>query len=112
MVSGNREASPEEFAAATRGAQVVALAGIGNPGRFFDHLAALGIAARRMAFPDHHAYQPAELRLPGTDLIVMTEKDAVKCGAFADARMWFLRVEAILPPEFDEFLLSRIAPKS
>ena len=38
----------------------------------------------------------------------MTEKDAVKCAAFADARMWFLRVEAILPPEFAEFLLARL----
>ncbi len=108
MVSGNREATVEEFAAAARGVQVVAIAGIGNPGRFFDHLAALGIVTRRIAFPDHHAYQPAELRLPGADLVVMTEKDAVKCGAFADSRMWFLRVEAMLPPEFDDFLLARI----
>jgi tetraacyldisaccharide 4'-kinase len=39
----------------------------------------------------------------------MTEKDAVKCAAFADTRMWFMRVEAILPPEFDEFLLTRLS---
>ncbi|HEX7465794.1 MAG TPA: tetraacyldisaccharide 4'-kinase [Usitatibacter sp.] len=39
----------------------------------------------------------------------MTEKDAVKCAAFADSRMWYLRVDAILPPEFDDFLLTRIA---
>ncbi len=39
----------------------------------------------------------------------MTEKDAVKCAAFADARMWYMRVDAILPPEFDDFLLTRIA---
>ena len=109
-VAGNREATVEEFASAARGQRVVAVAGIGNPDRFFEHLARLGVAARRMAFPDHHAFQPAELRLPDAQLIVMTEKDAVKCGAFADPRMWFLRVEAILPPEFDQFLLSRIAP--
>ena len=41
----------------------------------------------------------------------MTEKDAVKCAAFADARMWFLRVEAALPPEFDAFLLERLAAR-
>ena len=111
-VAGNREASVEEFVMHARGLRIVAVAGIGNPGRFFDHLASLGIAARRLAFPDHHAYQPNELRLPDADLIVMTEKDAVKCGAFADARMWFLRVEAMMPPEFDEFLLSRLAPKA
>ena len=110
-LASNRQATVEEFALLARGRSVVALAGIGNPQRFFDHLDRLGIAARRMAFPDHHAYQPAELRLPGAELVVMTEKDAVKCAAFADARMWHLHVEAILPPDFDEFLLTRIAPR-
>ena len=42
----------------------------------------------------------------------MTEKDAVKCAAFADARMWFMRVDALLPPEFEEFLLARLARAS
>jgi tetraacyldisaccharide 4'-kinase len=71
-------------------------------------LARLGVRAHSHAFPDHHAYQPAELKQPGAEVIVMTEKDAVKCAAFADARMWYLRVEAILPPDFDDFLVSRI----
>ncbi|HEY4999754.1 MAG TPA: tetraacyldisaccharide 4'-kinase, partial [Usitatibacter sp.] len=105
----NEELSPQEFAIAARGRSVVAIAGIGNPARFFDHLASLGVAAKRIAFPDHHAYQPQELKLPGAEVIVMTEKDAVKCGAFADSRMWFMRVDAILPPEFDDFLVARIA---
>ena len=39
----------------------------------------------------------------------MTEKDAVKCGAFADARMWLMRVEAELPDAFADFLLTRLA---
>jgi tetraacyldisaccharide 4'-kinase len=111
-VTGNRDAGVEEFALHARGMRVVAVAGIGNPARFFDHLARLGIVARRLAFPDHHAFQAGELRLPDAELVVMTEKDAVKCSAFADARMWYLRVEAILPPEFDEFLLARLAPKA
>jgi tetraacyldisaccharide 4'-kinase len=92
-----------------RGQAVVAVAGIGHPDRFFDHLAALGVQARRLPFPDHYGYQPQDLKLRGTDVIVMTEKDAVKCAAFADARMWFLRVEAELPPEFGDFLLARLA---
>ena len=108
-LASNRQASVEDFALLARGRNVAAIAGIGNPQRFFDHLERLGIAARRIAFPDHHGYQPADLRLPGADLVVMTEKDAVKCAAFADARMWHLRVEAVLPPDFDEFLLTRIA---
>ncbi|MGE0355957.1 MAG: tetraacyldisaccharide 4'-kinase [Burkholderiales bacterium] len=103
------ELAPAEFAAASRGRRVAAVAGIGHPDRFFAHLARLGVAAERHAFADHHHFQPQELRLPGRELVVMTEKDAVKCAAFADARMWFLRVEAALPPEFDAFLLERLA---
>ena len=103
-----QELSPQEFALAARGRDVVALAGIGNPDRFFDHLGALGIAASTKAFPDHHLYQAQELKLPNAEVIVMTEKDAVKCAAFADARMWFLRVTAQLPPEFEAFLLQRL----
>ena len=107
-VASVQEMAPREFELAARGARVVALAGIGNPQRFFDHLAALGIAARTIAYPDHHLYQAQEMRLKGEDLVVMTEKDAVKCAAFADSRMWFLRVDAILPAEFDAFLLERV----
>lgn len=103
------EADPAAFALAARGRRVVAVAGIGNPSRFFSHLERLGVFADKRAFPDHHLYQPGDLRLPHADLVVMTEKDAVKCVAFADSRMWFLRVEAMLPPEFDAFLRDRTA---
>ncbi|HYC37353.1 MAG TPA: tetraacyldisaccharide 4'-kinase [Usitatibacter sp.] len=105
----NDELSAEEFALMARGRAVAAIAGIGNPDRFFEHLERLGIRARTRAFPDHHAFQPSELRLAGAEVVVMTEKDAVKCAAFADARMWFMRVDAILPQDFEEFLLARIA---
>ena len=105
----NEELDPVQFALAARGQRVVAIAGIGNPGRFFAHLVRLGLAPEKRAFSDHHHFAPAELKLPGTDVIVMTEKDAVKCAAFADAQMWFLRVDALLPPDFDAFLLERIA---
>jgi tetraacyldisaccharide 4'-kinase len=107
-LTSNQELAPAEFALMARGRQVVALAGIGYPPRFFAHLAALGIAARTLAFDDHHHFQPAEMKLPGAEVIVMTEKDAVKCAAFADARMWYLSVEALLPREFEEFLLTRL----
>jgi len=108
LVQG-RHMSPAEFALQARGQRVAAVAGIGHPPRFFEHLAALGIAARPLAFADHYAYQASDLRLPDADLIVMTEKDAVKCAAFADARMWLMRVEAQLPAAFADFLLTRVA---
>lgn len=106
-----QDLSPAEFALASRGRRVAAVAGIGNPARFFAHLARLGVAADRHPFADHHHFLPGDLRLPGAELVVMTEKDAVKCAAFADSRMWFLRVEAALPPEFDAFLLDRLASR-
>jgi tetraacyldisaccharide 4'-kinase len=108
-LAGNQELGPAEFALAARGRNVVALAGIGNPQRFFDHLASLGVAARGVPLPDHYLYQARDLKLPNAELVVMTEKDAVKCAAFADTRMWFLRVEAVLPREFEELLLERLA---
>jgi tetraacyldisaccharide 4'-kinase len=103
------ERSPEEFALLARGLSVAAIAGIGNPDRFFAHLGSLGIAMRTHAFPDHHLYRASDLKLPGAELVVMTEKDAVKCAAFADDRLWYLRVDATLPPGFEDFLLERLA---
>ena len=103
-----QELAPAEFALSARGRDVVAVAGIGNPDRFFEHLGRLGVRAATRAFPDHHLYQPQDLKLPGAEVIVMTEKDAVKCAAFADARMWFLRVDAQLPVELERFLLERL----
>jgi tetraacyldisaccharide 4'-kinase len=81
---------------AFRTGDVHALAGIGNPQRFFDHLRALGIVATCHAFPDHHRFAPSELALPEATAILMTEKDAVKCTAFADDRCWALPVHAVV----------------
>lgn len=106
------EMAPADFAAAARGRRVAAVAGIANPSRFFSHLDRLGVVAERHAFPDHHPFQPDDLRLPGAEAIVMTEKDAVKCVALSDPRMWFLRVDAALPADFRDFLLRRITERT
>jgi tetraacyldisaccharide 4'-kinase len=86
-------------AEAFRGPGVQALAGIGHPQRFFDHLLALGIAATCHAFPDHHRFTRKDLELPGASAILMTEKDAVKCTAFADDRCWALPIRAVVDPK-------------
>jgi tetraacyldisaccharide 4'-kinase len=75
---------------------VHAVAGIGNPKRFFEHLRSLGIDASCHAFPDHHRYTRADIALSGATAILMTEKDAVKCVAFADERCWALPVRAVI----------------
>lgn len=90
-----------------RGGAVHALAGIGNPQRFFDSLRALGIESANHAFPDHHRFVAADLAWPDASAILMTEKDAVKCAAFADERCWFLPVQA----RIDAALVTRIEEK-
>ncbi len=89
-------------ASAFTGAGVHALAGIGNPDRFFTHLATLGISAITHPFPDHHHFTAADLALAGARVILMTEKDAVKCAPLADARCWYLPVRAHVDPALVE----------
>lgn len=90
---------------------VVAMAGIGHPPRFFATLEKLGVEVEReVAFADHQEYnhgQLAALASQGQTLL-MTEKDAVKCRAFAQPGWWYLPVEAILPTEQAEQLLQGI----
>ena len=87
-----------------------AVAGIGHPQRYFRHLETLGIAFTPHAFPDHHRYAAAELAFADCDTLLLTEKDAVKCGAFADARFWVLRVDAQIDPALLEHILRKVAP--
>ena len=94
-------------AVAFAGAGVHAIAGIGNPARFFAHLHALGIRAVPHAFADHHRFVAADLALAGATAILMTEKDAVKCPAFAHERCWYLPVRARIDPA----LVARIEEK-
>lgn len=85
--------------ATLRGQRVHAVAGIGDPSRFFASLIAEGLEIQPHAFADHHAYQAEDFKFDDDAPIVMTEKDAVKCRMFADARMWTLPVAAQLGPE-------------
>jgi tetraacyldisaccharide 4'-kinase len=88
--------------------RVHAVAGIGNPARFFAHLDALGIAFEAHAFADHHAYTPSDLDYAGADAILMTEKDAVKCTRFASETHWVLRVDAVPDPGLGELVLRKL----
>lgn len=88
--------------------RVHAVAGIGNPARFFSHLEALGLEFEAHAFADHHRYTPADLAFADCDAVVMTEKDAVKCAPFAHETHWALRVEARPDPELGELILRKL----
>lgn len=81
---------------------VVAMAGIGHPPRFFTTLRQHGVdIVQAVPFADHQAYSEASLTAltPGNEPLIMTEKDAVKCRAFAHDNWWYLPVEARLAAE-------------
>jgi tetraacyldisaccharide 4'-kinase len=84
--------------ASFRGAGVHAVAAIGNPQRFFDMLRNAGLTLYEHPMPDHHAFKAGDLNFGDNLPVIMTEKDAVKCVAFADERCWYVPVTA----EFSE----------
>ncbi len=90
------------------GQRVHAVAGIGNPGRFFAALKAAGLEVTPHRFPDHHRYRRWDLQFDDELPVIMTEKDAVKCQAFAPARCWCLPVSAVFADAAERALLRRI----
>jgi tetraacyldisaccharide 4'-kinase len=91
----------------------VAIAGIADPASFFDALRGLGFRGETRAFADHHPYARDDVAFVGAPAILMTQKDAVKCRAFADARMWMLPIRARVEPALVDFVLEKIdGPKA
>ncbi|MDO1527414.1 tetraacyldisaccharide 4'-kinase [Fulvimonas sp. R45] len=100
----DRERPLADFA----GRRVHAVAGIGHPRRFFESLRALGVDVVEHAFPDHHAYAPADLDFGDGLPVLMTAKDAVKCRAFARDGWWSVPVRAVLPDDFFDAVCQRL----
>ena len=90
------------------GKRVHAVAGIGNPARFFRDLRARGIDVVEHAYPDHHPFNAANLTF-GDDLpVLMTQKDAVKCRSLATAQLWYVPVVARFNDTQGRELLHRV----
>ena len=108
----NRSLGFNDALVAFQGKRIHALAGTGHPQRFFSHLTSLGLnPTTTQPFPDHHVYRESDLSTAEAGIILMTEKDAVKCGSFADERMWFMRVDAVLPNEFTDFIINKLSAR-
>ena len=90
------------------GQRVHAVAGIGDPDRFFAMLRGLGIAVVPHAFDDHHRYQASDFEFGSRLPVLMTEKDAVKCSALANDDFYGVPVRADLPEAFWVTLLSKL----
>lgn len=97
-------------AAEFAGQHLHAVAGIGHPRRFFAHLEHLGLVAQQHAFPDHYHYTAADIAFEDADAVLMTEKDAVKCGAFATEKCWVLRVDAQVDSALTQLILIKVTP--
>jgi tetraacyldisaccharide 4'-kinase len=91
---------------------VHAVAGIGEPQRFFRHLARLGLAPVEHPFPDHHPFGAGDLDFadpPGEPRpVLLTEKDAVKLRGVARPNWWVLPVTAHVDAAFGDWLLRRL----
>jgi tetraacyldisaccharide 4'-kinase len=88
----------------SKASKLNALAGIGNPDRFFKLLSDAGLTFTAHSFPDHYDFSASDINFNST--VLMTEKDAVKCLDFATAQHWFVPVIATLETAFTESFLS------
>ncbi len=86
-----------------------AVAGIGNPRRFFATLEALHWRPVPHAFADHARYSAAQLHFSPPLPLVMTEKDAVKCRGFAAEDWWYLAVDAMPSASFVAWFDAQLA---
>jgi tetraacyldisaccharide 4'-kinase len=104
LVDGQKLATFKDIS----GKKIHAVAGIGNPERFFQLLERLDLKFEKHVFVDHHAFISADLQFKDAEVILMTEKDAVKCSSFAEDYWWFLPVEAIVEDRLADLILSKL----
>ena len=95
-------------AADLAGKSLHAYAGIGDPPRFFRHLESLGLRFEAHPFPDHHRFSAADFVSARAGVVLLTEKDAVKCAGLIEGEAWVLPVSAIVPPALIERILEKL----
>jgi tetraacyldisaccharide 4'-kinase len=88
--------------------RVTAVAGIGNPRRFFELLRSQGLYLDERPYPDHHPFTREDAASWPPGPVIMTEKDAVKCEELARGNFWYLPVEPRLQNGFDRLLLGKL----
>ena len=100
-----------EFSAVTPAPRILAAAGIGNPQRFFSMLLGMGLVFESLALPDHYDFSTNPFAALDAEIILITEKDAVKCSQIEtiknDPRMWVVPVAA----QIDDALPHQIVEK-
>lgn len=89
--------------------EIHAIAAIANPERFFGMLEGEGIAAKCHSFPDHHQFRQSDFNhIPPGSMILMTEKDAVKCHNIPLINAWYIPVNAVLSDALEAGLIKKL----
>lgn len=88
--------------------KVHAVAGIGNPERFFAQLEQFGLEVIRHEYDDHYPYTEQTLDFIDDNPVVMTAKDAVKCTSFAKDDWWVIPAQARFDGDFDMQFIDRV----
>jgi tetraacyldisaccharide 4'-kinase len=92
--------------------QLIAAAGLGHPQKFFDLLSTHGLTFESLPLPDHYDFLVNPFELKVADIILITEKDAVKCSQLDeykdDARIWVLPIEIELPKDLVDMIIEVI----
>ena len=96
---------------ALKGIKVDAIAGIGNPTRFFNTLAGEGLLVESHGFNDHHAYSLSDVSFNTGRPLLMTEKDAVKCRRLNLKEAWYLPVSAKLSGDLAAHIVTALKSK-
>jgi tetraacyldisaccharide 4'-kinase len=104
LADNHKRAAVQDFF----GQKILAIAGIGNPQRFFSQLRNTGLEFESRAYVDHYAFQVQDFEHDTADVILMTEKDAVKCRAFARSNFWVLPVSAVIKDGLMPVVLNKI----
>ncbi len=90
------------------GEYILAAAGISAPERFFSMLRRIGLTLETQALPDHFSWHCNPFVGANADIILVTEKDAVKCRAWRDARFWAVPVQTTLDPHLLTLIMEKI----
>ena len=90
------------------GQPVHAIAGIGNPERFFTQLTEMGLDVIGHPFPDHYFYQETDLDFGDDKPVLMTEKDAVKCKRIGKPNYWYVPITVEVQETFGKAILDKL----
>jgi tetraacyldisaccharide 4'-kinase len=104
LVDAQKKSSAQAFAHQ----RILAVAGIGNPQRFFDQLSDMDLQFESRAYTDHYMFQAKDFHHINADVVLMTEKDAVKCRAFAQPNFWVLPVSALMNDGLMSVVLNKL----